>query len=75
MNKYIIPICDIDSSQIWIKEILAKSTNDCKEKLMQYIINSFEIEEDMDDYRSFIELMDTNYNVLIGDIKEIDEMI
>jgi hypothetical protein len=45
MNKYLIPICDIQAGSIWIHTIAAKSTLDCQEKLMKYLIDTYDMEE------------------------------
>lgn len=73
MNKYIIPICDIDRSKVWIKTILAKSNSACQEKLMTELIELYDM-EDANSYREFVQLADSKYNILIGDIKDIEEL-
>lgn len=74
MNKYIIPICDIDKGEVWIKVIIAKSTNDCQEKLIQYIIDTYDIDDRTTSYKEFIKFIDSEHNILIGRIKDIEEL-
>jgi hypothetical protein len=73
MNKYLIPICDIQAGSIWIHTIAAKSTLDCQEKLMKYLIDTYDM-EDCDSYRTFIETADSKYDILIGSIEDIEEL-
>ena len=74
MNKYIIPICDIEGGHIWLKTIIAKSRSACQEKLMEELINIYDMEDVASTYREFVELADSKYNILIGDIKDIEEL-
>lgn len=74
MNKYIIPICDIENSKVYIKLIIAKSTSECQEKLMSYLINTYNIDDTSLNYREFINLIDTKYNILVGKITDSEEI-
>lgn len=74
MNKYIIPICDIDAGQIWTETIIAKSSLACQDKLMEKLIDYYNIENDFPDYREFVTAMDSEYNILVGDIIDIEEL-
>ena len=74
MNKYIIPICDIDGGLVWIHTIIARSNSACQEKLMAEIIDLYDMEDTATSYREFIQLADSQYNILIGDIKDIEEL-
>lgn len=67
MNKYIIPICDIPNSKVYNKIILATSYQACEDKLMTYF-NS-----DANTYEEFIAELD-NQDILIGEIKDIEEL-
>ena len=73
MNKYIVPICDIEAGDIWIKTIIARSNSDCQEKIIEELIDMYDM-EDNTSYREFVELADSKYNILIGDIKDIEEL-
>lgn len=74
MNKYIIPICDINSGKVWIKTIIAKSNSACQEKIMEELIDLYDMEDTTSSYREFVKLADSNYNILIGDIKDTEEL-
>ena len=74
MNKDIIPICDIDGGLVWIQTIIAQSNSACQEKLMSEIIDLYDMEDTTTSYREFIKLADSKYNILIGDIKDIEEL-
>lgn len=74
MNKYIIPICDIDRGKVWIKTVIAKSNSACQEKLMAELIDLYDMEDTATSYREFIKLADSKYNILIGDIKDTEEL-
>ena len=45
MNKYIVPICDIEAGDIWIKTIIARSNSDCQEKIIEELIDLYDIED------------------------------
>lgn len=74
MNKYIIPICDLDSNRVWIKTIVARSNADCQEKLIEELIELYDIDDNTSNYKEFVKLADTEYNILIGNIKDIEEL-
>lgn len=74
MNKYLIPICDIESGQIWIKVIMARSSSACQEKIMDELINLYDMEDSSSSYREFVELADSKYNILIGEITDIETL-
>lgn len=67
MNEYLIPICN--DSKVYIKKIVARSINSCKEKLMEefsYIVES-------DDWDNFIAELRSE-DILIGKILDKDEI-
>lgn len=74
MNKYIIPICDIDNGKVWIKTIIAKSNSACQEKIMEELIDLYDMEDTTSSYREFVKLADSNYNILIGEIIDIETL-
>lgn len=73
MNKYIIPICDLISAEIFTKKIIARNLLDCQEKIMQYFGERYDIDE-FADYRDFVDGMDTKNNIAIGDIIDIETL-
>jgi len=72
MSKYVIPIFDSDTSECFIKVIIARSIEDCQNKLMK----SFTIDYEMDivsDYKDF--LRDCNeIGLYLGNIEDIEEL-
>lgn len=72
MNKYLIPICDIQNSRVWLQVITARSTNECKDKLMNLLINKFDLDYS-DTFEEFVTNADNN-DILIGNIKDIEEL-
>lgn len=68
-NKYIIPICEIQKSKVYNICLDAVSLSHCEDKIMEL----FRDYSDKDEYGEFIEDLDKNKDILIGEIKEIDE--
>lgn len=67
MNKYIVPVCDIDAEQIKLECVSAVSIQDCKEEIMnRYDSDALEWDDFVDDLR--------NSNFIIGKITDIDEL-
>lgn len=73
MNKYIVPICDIQAGIVYNKKIIARSLEQCKEKLQQYFLDEYDFVSDLDSYRDTIKLLD-EHDVLVGSIKDIEEI-
>lgn len=74
MNKYIIPICDIDNGKVWLMTVMAATNSACQDKIMSNLIDKYDIEDNSSNYREFVEIADIEYNILIGDIKDIEEL-
>lgn len=72
MNEYIIPVCDLVSADIWNEKIYARSLSECEEKLMQKW--SDKKDRDFSDYSEFLDIMDKEYNMAIGSIKDKEEI-
>lgn len=72
MNKYIIPICIFNKSKIYDIIINARSFKECEEKLMNKLIDEFDLSE-TDTYEDFVKELDDN-NILIGTIRDIEEL-
>lgn len=72
-SKYLIPICDIEAGSVWIKSVMAKSIPECKEKIMNYLIEYYDFDYDSD-YSDFVKWLDESQNILIGKITDIDEI-
>jgi hypothetical protein len=69
MNKYIIPVCDINKSKVYNLTIMATSYSDCEDK----IIEKFSKYSESDDYDEFLDDLDKN-DILIGQITDIEEL-
>lgn len=74
MNKYIIPICDIKSGDIWLHKITARSLKECEDKLMGSLIRIYPKAEIVENeaYIDFISWLDFNLDVLVGEITDIE---
>lgn len=72
MNKYIIPICDIQAGVVWNQVILARNVLDCQEKLILFLVEKYDLEDCLT-YREFIAIADEN-DILIGEIKDVEEL-
>lgn len=72
MNKYIVPICDIQAGKVWNKTLSASSLNACREKLMEQICNDYDMDLP-DSYHEFVKTLDNN-DILIGNIRDIEEL-
>lgn len=73
MNKYIVPICDIQASGIWNQVILGRTHAECQEKLIRLLLEKYDFLEDCGDYREFVKMADKQ-DLLIGEIIDIEEL-
>lgn len=70
--SYIVPFADKQDNEIFIKRFEARSYTECQEKIIEYVENEWGIDEQFpDNYNKFVELM-KDYDLLIGDIKDLD---
>jgi hypothetical protein len=75
MNKYIVPICDIQNGSVWIEVILSKSLSDCHDKLIDNILENYSsINDNFQNYEEFVGILDSKYDIIIGDIRDIEEL-
>lgn len=72
MNLYLYPWHDLDGNN-QIGSIYAKSFNNCKEKLVEYLTEQYDDLNDTLEYDEFIEQLGETYGVYIGDIYDITE--
>lgn len=72
MNKYIVPIADLYSEQVWIEAFSARSINECQEKIIRSIIDQFDFEEP-NSWEDFINDMN-EHEILIGEIQDIETL-
>lgn len=75
MNKYIIPICDIQAGSVYNEVIVATSLEQCKEKLLQYFLDEYEFDfiDDLSSYYEIIGELD-QHDILVGDITDIETL-
>lgn len=69
MGKYIVPICFISKSKVYNEEIIARSFNDCQDKLM----DKFSEYSNEVFYQDFVKDL-RNHKILIGKITDIEEL-
>lgn len=69
LNRYIVPICDIEESRIYNLIISATSMADCQDRLM----TKFSQYSDSNDWEEFLKDLDNN-DILIGDIDDVEEL-
>ena len=67
-NTYLVPVCYIDNSKNSILKISATSLEECKEK----IIDMYQDKCDEDNYNSFVNILDREYDIIIGDVIDLD---
>lgn len=72
MNKYVTYVCNIDDSYNQREILIANSQNQAEEKLMERLCDRYDWDNPYD-YDEFIKMAD-NYNVIIGDIIDIEEI-
>lgn len=68
-NKYIVPICNIAKSDVYILKISAPSIAECEDKLM----NKFSEYSNANSYSKFVRDLDKK-DILIGEIQDIEEL-
>lgn len=69
MNKYIVPICDLNQDRVYNLVLSARSTSDCQDKIME----KFSEYSDFDEYHQFVRALD-NKDILIGKITDVEEL-
>lgn len=71
MNKYVIPICDIQAGINKDEFIIAKSLADCEDKVMRLLSDRYDCLEECFDYHEFVKMADEN-DILIGKITDLE---
>lgn len=69
INRYIVPICDINKNQIYNLIIPATSISDCQDKIMI----KFSEYSESDEWKRFLKDLDVK-DVMIGEINDIEEL-
>lgn len=73
MNEYLIPVCDTEEDEIYIETIFASSLDEAENKLMYRLLDRYEFLSEADNYEHFINICFEN-NLIVGEIKELDEL-
>lgn len=69
-NKYYVPVYDRQSDSIWNYKIIANSIKQCEEKLVQKILEEYDMLEDTStSYEDFLMYLDQN-DIRVGEIEE-----
>ena len=73
MNKYVYSICSGDE---WpgIESVMGTSITDAEEKVIATYCDVMDIEDDGFDYREFQEYLNSEYNVVLSDLYDIEEL-
>jgi hypothetical protein len=74
-NSYLVAFADLTTPNTWIKRFEGRSIENIQTKIQQYVENNWEWEEDEKfplDYNDFITYLKDNYDILIGEIQDID---
>lgn len=72
MNTYLIPIYDDNIPDCIINKYIARSFEDCKDKIMSDYSNKYDL--DFNDWDDFCYKIWEENNIFIGDIKDIEEI-
>ncbi len=73
MNEYLVPICDVEESEIYIETIHGTSFDEAENKLMYRLLDRYNFLSEADSYGEFMNICFNN-NLLVGEIKELDEL-
>ena len=71
MNKYIIPIVDMEAGIDHLEIIHANSLKECKDKLMDNLLTKYDFLDDDADYNKFL-LKSFNEGIYICNIVDIE---
>lgn len=74
MTRYIVPICDISESMIYTPTFTTQSISDCQDKVMEYVKDKFNLDNVPDEYHEFIDNVDVNNDIIIGNILDIETL-
>lgn len=65
------------NGEVEIKKVVAKGYNECLDKITQYYIDNFDNLDDTayTNFEDFCDLLAESYDIIIGDIYEINEFM
>lgn len=70
---YLVPICDLESSNVWIEKFEAKSIEECQDKIINYFQQEYSLEDSdnlyLKNYHEFCKEL-KSYDLLIGNIED-----
>lgn len=72
MNKYIIPVCDLITANIWLHKVIARSQSECIDKCIQYFIEKYDIECDINSYKELQNILNNQFDIALGDISDLE---
>ena len=72
MNIYLYPLLDNDG--IVIKKMIATSRQQCEDKIKSIYVQNYDVDDTLD-FDTFCDKLYDRYDILIGEIYEIDEFI
>lgn len=72
MNVYLYPLLDNDG--IVIRSCVAANRGQCEDKIKSIYVQNYDVDDTLD-FDAFCEDLCDRYDILIGEIYEIDEFI
>lgn len=74
-NSYFVTFADLTVPSTWLKRFEGKSIEEIQDKIQSYVEHNWEWEPDEKfpvDYQDFKTYLLKNYDIVIGDIQDID---
>ncbi len=72
MNIYLCPI--LDDAGIYIKKLVCNTREQCEDKIKNAYTEVYDVDDTLD-FDVFCQILCDKYEILIGDIYEIDEFM
>lgn len=72
MSKYIYAVCVDYENHIYTQA--GASLKDAEEKIIEEYRNSYEIDEEFDNYREFCQFMSENYEVDFSELTDVETL-
>lgn len=69
-STYLMPVCDSDGC--YISHVTARSHNEAEEKLIQELVETYELDNTVYSLNELKEVLN-EYDIVIGDIYDIEE--
>ena len=71
MTTYLLPCCE--GSYCWIEEVRARNFSDAQQKFINAFIEDYENIDVPSDWEDLIKILNTQADIVIGDIYDIEE--